>query len=150
MQQAIPPERGFQKLLRSRSLRCTSERQAVLRTALTMPSHFEAEDLLDRLRRAPRRVSRGTVYRTLKLLVECGLIREVAFVDRHAHYECVPGRSHHDHLICTGCGKVIEFSRLSLERQLREVCTERGFVERAHTIEVTGLCLRCARGGGKA
>lgn len=138
-------ERAFGRLMRSRKLRRTAARLTVLREALAMHGHFEAEDLLVRLRQRGRRVSRGTIYRTLKLLVECGLLREVAFVDRHTHYEFVLGHRHHEHLICVGCGRVIEFSNRPLERKLGEVCRSRRFIPLQHKLEVTGYCEECAR-----
>ena len=137
-------ELAFRGLLKAHKLKFTAEREAVLREALSMRGHYEADDLLVKMRQSGRRVSRGTIYRTLKLLVECGLLREVAFVERHAHYECVNTHRHHEHLICLGCGRVIEFSRKPLEEQLKDVCRGQRFQEREHKIEVTGYCERCS------
>ncbi|MDD5555974.1 MAG: transcriptional repressor [bacterium] len=144
----MEPDRDLlRRLLKGRNRRCTAARRAVLRGALSMPGHFEADDLLARMRRTGRRVSRGTVYRTLKLLVECGALRQVAFTDRHAHYERALGQPRHAHLICLSCGRVIEFSGASLERELGGACRAHRFRPLSRTVEVTGYCARCAGAG---
>jgi len=141
------PARLFGRLLDAKGLRLTSQREMILSQALAMEGHFEAEDLHDRLRKKSGRVSKASVYRTLPLLVEAGLLREVEFVDRHAHYERVRSKDPHEHLVCTGCGKVIEFRRPSVERALEEVARRHGFEKKSHKVEITGLCGDCQRGG---
>ena len=111
-----------------------------------MKGHFEAEDLHYELRKKKEhRVSKASVYRTLPLLVEAGLLREVEFVDRHAHYEQISPADRHEHLVCTECGKVVEFRRPSVERTLRQVARDYGFDHESHKIEITGLCEECRR-----
>ncbi len=136
-------EDRFRKFLRSRGLKCTPERQIVLEEVFTSHDHFEAEDLLFRIRRHNRRVSKGTIYRTLELLVESGLVRKVAFVDKHTHYEYVYGHGHHEHLICLGCGQVIEFYQELLESSLAQVCKQNNFSSKSHKVEVLGYCQQC-------
>jgi len=101
----------FNRYLDKQGLKSTTERQLILDEVLALEDHFEAEDLLIRLRQRGARISKGTIYRTLNLLVESGLVRQVAFVDKHAHYEHVYGHEHHEHLICLSCGKIINFCR---------------------------------------
>jgi len=87
----------FGAYLRSRGLSFTAEREAVLRQILAGGSHFQADELYLRLAGGKGRpVSRATVYRTLSLLVDCGLVRKVAFVDRHSHYEHLFGHDHQE------------------------------------------------------
>jgi len=133
----------FKKYLRAQGLKYTPERQLVMQEAVSTPDHFEAEDLLLRIRNSGQRVSKGTIYRTLSLLVESGLVRQVVFTDKHTHYEHVYGHKHHEHLICTHCGKVIDFYRQGLEESLAEVCAAYGFSMKSHKIEVVGYCKKC-------
>jgi Fur family ferric uptake transcriptional regulator len=135
----------FRNFLRSKGLKFTPERQIVLEEVFAIHDHFEAEDLLLRIRRHDRRVSKGTIYRTLNLLVESGLVRKVAFVDKHTHYEHVYGHGHHEHLICLSCGRVIEFYRELLEDSLAQVCKENNFSSKSHKVEVVGYCQQCNR-----
>ena len=137
---------AFGEFLGQKGLRLTSQRELILRQALAMKGHFEAEALHYELRKKKgHRVSKASVYRTLPLLVEAGLLREVEFVDRHAHYEQLSPAHQHEHLVCTECGKVIEFRRPSVERTLRQVAREHGFEDESHKIEITGLCKECRR-----
>ncbi len=133
----------FKTFLYSRGLKFTPERRFVLEEAFIIHDHFEAEDLLLSIRRHNRRVSRGTVYRTLDLLVESGLVRKVAFIDKHTHYEHVYGHDHHEHLICLECGRVIEFYREELENSLQDVCRKNNFNIKSHKMEVLGYCKDC-------
>ena len=132
----------FASYLRKKGLTFTPERQAVLEQILAGGRHFQADELYIRLAgRKNRSVSRATVYRTLGLLSECGLIRKVAFVDRHSHYEHFFG---HEHLICKKCGRIIEFQNQSLSRALARVCKAKKFRLVSHKIEVVGLCSKCS------
>jgi Fur family ferric uptake transcriptional regulator len=113
-----------------------------------MKGHFEAEDLHGQLRRQKSaRVSKASVYRTLPLLVEAGLLREVEFVDRHAHYETATGETEHSHLICTSCRRVIEFSSDAVSKGLRDIVRKHSFEERSRKVEITGRCRQCRRRG---
>ncbi len=135
-------EQTFTAYLRSRGLTLTPERQAVLRQVFAGASHFQADELYLRLARdKARAVSRATVFRTLRLLCECGLLRKVAFVDRHSHYEHLFG---HAHLICSKCGKIIEFRDQSVSRALEKVCKAKKFRPVSRKVEVVGLCAKCS------
>ncbi|MHB1000922.1 MAG: Fur family transcriptional regulator [Armatimonadota bacterium] len=105
--------------------------------------HFEADDIVIGLRHSGNRVSRASVYRTLPLLVECGLLRDVYSAEKHCHYEHVFGHEHHDHLICSGCGSTIEFSNSEIEAMQDRICKEYGFFPVRHKLEITGLCKEC-------
>ena len=129
--------------LRAKGLKFTPERRLVLREVFSIHRHFEVDDLFVRMRRRDRRISRSTIYRTLKLLVECGLLREVLFGERHSHYEHVLGHKHHDHLLCLRCGRVIEFSNDSIESLQERVCQEHQFRALGHRLQITGYCWKC-------
>ena len=142
-QQGANKRQVFAAYLAGRGLSNTPERQAVLQHILTSGSHFQADELYLKLaRNKSRPVSRATVYRTLSLLTDCGLIRKVAFIDRHSHYEHLFG---HEHLICRKCRRIFEFQDRSLSEALNQVCKDKGFARLSHKIEVVGLCEKCSR-----
>ncbi|MEW6230397.1 MAG: Fur family transcriptional regulator, partial [Bacillota bacterium] len=95
------------------------------------------------LRDRGRRVSRASVYRTLPLLVKSGLLRDVHSSEKHSHYEHIFGHRHHDHLICTKCGRTIEFNSPMIEKLQTEICNQHGFWATGHKLEITGLCDAC-------
>ena len=99
----------FSEFLQQQGLKLTSEREALVREIFSIHYHFEADELLFKMKQNNVKISRATVYRTLELLVKSGLVRRVHLGEDHYHYEHVSGNSHHDHLICTACGMVIEF-----------------------------------------
>lgn len=109
-----------------------------------MKGHFEPEELLLRLRKKGLTVSRASIYRTLPLLVESGVIEEAIYKDRKTRYERCTEKEHHDHLICTSCGSIIEFVSRPIEALQEEVCRRHGFHAYSHTLEIRGLCQECA------
>lgn len=135
----------FKDLLKEKGLKWTPERRAIYDQVCTMSSHFDADELLFRLRQHKSRISKGSVYRTIKLLEQTGIIRPVVFTERHTHYERVLDRKHHSHLICLKCGRIIEFFKPKLAEGLSEVYKEYSFREIGHKIETTGLCKRCQK-----
>ena len=142
----------FGRFLAGKSLRYTAERRAVVDAVFEKHRHFEADDLLLWARaKAGARVSRATIYRTLELLVNSGLVRQMTFGDKTTHhYEQVLGIPHHDHLICLACGRVQEVFSADLEREQEALCARHGFEVHHHNLEVFGLCRRCRAAGASA
>jgi len=137
---------AFREFLKGKGLRLTSEREAILREVFaTKGEHFEPEELHIALRQKEADVSRASVYRTIPLLIEAGIIEEVERVDKHAHYELIHGREHHDHMLCLGCGDVIEFLSPEMEELQDRLCDEHGFTGETHTLEIKGYCRKCAK-----
>jgi len=139
----------FKNYLSRRGLRFTPQRRAVLEEVFSIHEHFDAEDLYNRLRNNGSGVSRATVYRTLKHLEECKLVREVLRCQGRAHYEHILGHAHHDHLVCVKCGKVIEFSEPAIEAQQRKICKRHGFKPLEHRLGIQGICEECQKKEGK-
>ena len=137
------PLAHFQQYLRRRNLRLTPERRIVLETIMKREGHFDAEELLQFLRRRNKRVSRATLYRTLDHLRGAGLVWMHRFGTGTALYESVHGREHHDHMVCTKCRSVIEFVNEEIENLQREVCRTHGFRPTSHVMQIFGLCRAC-------
>ncbi len=138
------PVEQFEKFLRHHGRNVTETRRKILRAVLSRRGHFDATDIWESLRH--ERVSIATVYRTLELLEEAGLVRKVRLGKAHAHYENVLAREDHGHLVCRSCGRVIEFElgriRASLERA---AAREEFALEKVH-VQGIGLCPECSRG----
>lgn len=136
---------SFAKYLEAKKLKFTKERKAVLQEILHHRGHLEAEDLLYSLRRKKKSSSRATVYRTLELLVDSGIVRKVDLGHGHSHYELVLDHPHHEHMICLGCGKVIEFSDKTIERSIKKLCEKREFEHTSHRFQIFGYCDECRK-----
>jgi Fur family ferric uptake transcriptional regulator len=134
---------AFKKYLKSKELKFTKERETILDEILSHKGHFDLEEIYLGLRDKGSKVSRASIYRTVPLLVESGILEEVQRTDKHAHYELTYGSSHHDHMLCTECGKVIEFYSPSIEKLQDSLCRSRGFKGTSHTLEIRGVCKEC-------
>lgn len=133
----------LREFLASRGLRMTRERAAILETVLATHDHFDVENLHLQLRSQARPVSRATIYRTLNLLVQTGLVDRARFGTDAFLYEQMHGREHHDHMVCNGCGQVIEFVSSEIERLQDAACDEHDFLPQSHRLTIFGLCSAC-------
>lgn len=131
--------------LQAKGLRRTGARRKILETVFEGAGHFTAEDLLDRMRSNELRVSRASVYRTLSLLVDGGWVETREFKRGQLMYECMLGHRHHDHLICNGCGRIVEFENEDIERLQVETAARHGFSLESHSLRLFGRCSVCAR-----
>ena len=138
-------EEVFEKHIVHQNLKLTQERRAILRAFLEAERHVTAEELHHHVKRINRSIGIATVYRTLNLLCECGLAEQHQFGDAHTRYEPVYNVNHHDHLICTGCGKIIEFENERIEVLQEEVARKNSFRVFKHKLEMYGRCWDCAK-----
>lgn len=140
----MDPVALFKDFLRRKGLRPTGPRLDVARSIFqTRDEHLSAEDLLDRLRLQGHDLSKATVYRTLALLTESGLLQSWDFGDGRRSYDPVVNRGQHDHLVCLQCRAVVEFSRPDLDESLQAVAREHGFQVLSRSLQIFGLCSRC-------
>src|SRR6185436_3454748 len=102
--------------------------------------HLDIEQIRSRAGAAGESVSYATVYRTMRLLVDAGVIKERHFEDGSARYEYVKEGEHHDHLICTRCGQVVEFYDETIEARQEMVARRHGYRTTGHKHEIYGLC----------
>lgn len=137
----------FEKYLAKKALRLTPQRRLILDYFLHAEWHLSAEELFQRIRQIDPRLGYSTVYRTLKLLCDCHLARELPLGDERSHFEPMYKVHHHDHLICSGCGKIIEFFSKDIEDVQQKVCAEHRFLLTNHTHEIYGYCEECQKSG---
>ena len=141
-------ERGLQQLrsvTHEKGLKNSAVREAVARAALLRTGHFSVEDLAADLKQSgPKKPHSATVYRVLPILVEAGLVQETLVTrGEGTFYERAFEREHHDHLICTSCGTVVEFHSEEIEALQSELAVAFGFRLTAHVHELLGLCTDC-------
>lgn len=135
------PLEGLREYIAKNNLKTSRQRELIAEVFFQAGGHLRVEDLLERVREQDDRVGQATVYRTMKLLAKAGLAEPHQFGDGHTRYEPVEKNDeHHDHLICTECGRIIEFLDPRIERLQTEVAQEHGFVVTDHKMELYGLC----------
>jgi Fur family ferric uptake transcriptional regulator len=132
------------ELLSEAGLRSTSQRQSILDIIRHGQGHLDADEVYRRARKKQPRLSLSTVYRTLQTLKELGLVEEVHLDEAHHHYEIKASNEHH-HLICLGCGKVVEFECPTSIQMKEEVGKEKGFEIVNTEVRMTGYCPECRR-----
>ena len=146
----LSPSERFRKFLQDGQYRITPERFEVLDAVLAWDDHFDADNLFIYLKSKGSKVSRATVYKTLNLLHECGLVSRYRFSLGHAQYEKTTGRPSHDHMVCTKCGKIIEFENSEVERVQAQSAAQYGFTPQYHSLQIFGVCAECTASGNTA
>ena len=144
---AVSPRDRFREYLSTQNKRLTRERDIVVEEVFATHEHFDPEQLVAVMtaRTDGRRVSRSTVYRTLKELERAGLLRKVARANDRDVFEHDYGYPQHDHLICGECGSLIEFPAEDVSKVVSRVATAHGFRHTGHRLEVYGVCDACCR-----
>jgi Fur family ferric uptake transcriptional regulator len=135
----------FRKFLKSKDLKITRQREILLRRIFEREVHFSAEDLEDRVKGDG--ISKATIYRTLQLLTECGLIEEVSLQDNRRMYEHTYGHEPHDHIVCVDCQKVFEFDGEALAKLEADIAHRLGFVPAGHRLRIEASCEALRRTG---
>lgn len=138
-------ERIFEEALAKKNLKHSRQRKEILGIFLSTDKHLNAEELYRMVKRRHPSLGFATVYRTLKLLCDCGLSRELRFEDGTTRYEHLYGHRHHDHLICTKCGKFVEVVDSDIERLQEKLFKEHGFYPQRHRMELYGICSSCKK-----
>lgn len=140
---------AFFEFARRKKLRMTAQRQAIIDAAFDTDQHFTAEELIVWARRRDKSVSRATVYRTLPLLTESGMVREMDFGQDYKYYDPNYGENpNHNHIICQDCGKIIEFESKRISQMVKEVSKELGFTVKSHRVQLVAACDQFQKAGG--
>jgi Fur family ferric uptake transcriptional regulator len=141
-------ETAKQKLedyLRREGHRVTPERFEVLDAVMAASGHFDADELFLNLKKSGSKVSRATVYNTLDILETCELVFKTRLKDHGSRYEKAFGRTHHDHLVCVQCGKIVEFTDDNIERSQEAVAKKFKFKLVSHSHQIFGVCPDCKK-----
>jgi Fur family ferric uptake transcriptional regulator len=136
----------FKTLLKSNTLKFTKQRELILKFLYENEGHFTPEDIYMLIKKSYPDVNIGiaTVYRTLTLLENEGIASSISFGAQGKKYE-FGMRKHHDHLICTGCGEIIEFFDETIEERQEEIAKKFNFKMQDHTMKIIGLCEKCQK-----
>src|SRR6202021_1293315 len=131
----IGAKEKFMHFLAHKNLRITSQRQAIVDTVFSTDQHFTAEQLLEWSRQRDKSVSRATVYRTLPLLTESGLVREMDFGKDYKFYDPnYAEHPNHNHIICNDCEKIVEFESDKIDKLENEISHKLGFAVKAQRL----------------
>jgi Fur family transcriptional regulator, ferric uptake regulator len=139
-----PVVEKFREYLEIRGEKLTRPRRDLVEHIFDSHKHFDADELVRDLEDAGVKVSRASVYRTLPMLVEAGLLRELRLTNRTA-FEHAYGYPSHDHLHCTECNAIIEFANEEIRRLREEIALQHGFRPDNHKFIITGTCSECAK-----
>jgi Fur family ferric uptake transcriptional regulator len=135
------PKQRFLDFLAGKNLRLTAQRRTIIDTAFSTSQHFTAEQLLSWSRRQDKSISRATVYRTLPLLTDSGLVREMDFGKDYKFYDPnYAEHPHHNHIICEDCNKIVEFESEKLKRLENEISRRLGFSIKSHRVQISARC----------
>jgi len=138
----------FKSLMAGEGLKATKQREEILNIFLKSPGHRNLSQIYAQVAKANPKIGYATVYRTLKLLTRLGLAAQRKFADGETRYERTSEGSHHDHLICLDCGKIIEFEDDALETLQNGIARHYRFKIFHHRMELYGQCLDCGQKKG--
>jgi len=133
----------FERFTDEKGLRRTSQRRRIVEVFLATERHLSSQELSEIVRKKHVTIGFATVARTLKLMTEAGLCREVEFGDGIKRYEHNYGHQHHDHLICLECRRFVEIYSPALERLQADLVNHHGFEAKFHRLEIFGICEKC-------
>lgn len=137
----VAAKQKFVDFLEKKNLRLTSQRVAIIDTVFSTDQHFTAEQLLEWSRHRDKSVSRATVYRTLPLLTESGLVREMDFGKDYKFYDPnYADHPNHNHIICQDCDKIVEFESDKIAKLEDEISHKLGFSIKTQRLQITGNC----------
>ena len=134
----------FSDFLQTNGLKLTSERLTIFNEAMATVGHFEADDLLVILKQRGRKTSRATIYRTLEILAQAGILRKLCLEGAAIQFEKAADSPHHDHLICRKCGTRFEFYHSEMETLQDDLSKQYNFTITDYSLQVYGLCANCA------
>lgn len=135
----------FRRYLRSRNLKYTPERADVLDAIIEQDDIFEVDHLLMAMRGRGHRVSKATIYRTVKLLQDAGIITQALFDSKQAHYQLIYGKASRDYMVCMKTGEYVEFSDRDLVELRNRICRRNGWEPVAHRFQIYAISPRGQR-----
>ncbi len=145
MKPGVDRQALLRQLIKERGLKSTRQRGLIVEIFFDMEGHHSVEEVWARVREADPKVSVATVYRTMKLLAQSGYAAARNFGDGQTRYEASLDKHHHDHLICTRCGTIVEFENDRIEQMQEAVAKRHAFRVTSHKLELYGLCRDCQK-----
>ncbi|MEA2064136.1 MAG: Fur family transcriptional regulator [Gemmatimonadota bacterium] len=139
----------FLKFLRENGFLVTRQRRRIAEVIFSSKGHLSVEDIQDLLRKRKISASIASIYRTLDVMVQSGLVVQHRFGKRFKRFEAARMDNHHDHLVCIHCNKVFEFRNDTIEKLQVQVAAEHGFEITSHKLEIYGYCSKCKADGAK-
>ncbi len=133
----------FKTLLEKKGLKFTHERKFIFEEVARLGSHFDADSLYERFKKKDSLISRDTVYRTIPLLLESGVIQKSVGEGKREFFETTGAKGHHDHIVCVGCQKIIEFKCQEIENLQEKICSQHDFKMIFHDHRLFGYCKNC-------
>ncbi|MDR2826322.1 MAG: transcriptional repressor [Deltaproteobacteria bacterium] len=140
---SIKPEDALTAYLAKKSMKLTKQRHLIVKEFFQVDEHMSAEDLYQRVRIIDPSIGQATVYRTLNLLREAGLARELRFSNDITIFEPLADATHHDHLVCEACGKTIAVLDEIIEQLQDRLAEKHGFTLTSHRMYLYGICPEC-------
>ncbi len=133
-----------QKMLK-KGLKSTPQRDEIARWIFQVHSHFTVDDLIAGFHEEGKRISSATAYRVIQMMLDLGLLIEHDFGKGYKHFEHVPGHHDHDHIICSQCGKIVEFTDERLNAIREHIEKENDFIVENHVLNFYGICSDCRK-----
>jgi Fur family transcriptional regulator, ferric uptake regulator len=138
----------FRTFLREHNLPVTQQRLAIASVVFASDRHLSVDDVAKEIAADGENAGTATIYRTLDLLVKSGLVVERDFGEGFRRFETTRGIPHHEHLLCTVCGRVDEFRDERLERMTTIIAESHSYSRQRHRLVIYGVCAECQRSGG--
>jgi len=133
----------FRQCLKEKGLLYSRQREQILKTFMKARSHLTVDDLYNAIRKKNHRIGLATVYRTMRVICDCGLAMEVDFGDGIRRFEHKYRHQHHHHLVCIKCGRVIEVTSGRIESLQKKLAKQHNFAPTRDTMKIFGLCSKC-------
>lgn len=130
--------------IKGSGLRISSRRNVLLSIMEREKRHFTVDELYDITKKTNAGIGIATIYRTVRLFCEAGIVREIHLADNVTRYEVINDNSHHDHLICVKCGTFIEISSRIIENEQLKIARNNGFELKDHSLVLYGVCKKCS------
>jgi Fur family ferric uptake transcriptional regulator len=135
----------FIDYLKEHNFKWSRQRDHIVDIFLSAKGHVTADELYYLVTKKYPQIGYATVYRTLKLLSKCGLASSARFGNKFAQFESTQKRRHHDHIICTECGRIVEFESAKIEKLQDSVARHHGFTVTHHKMVLYGMCPSCTK-----
>lgn len=137
----MEPLNRLESYLNDHGLKMTEQRKVILEALVSLNHHVSLDELHAVVQNVKSGVGVATIYRTMRLFVDAEIVTEHRFDDGKSRYELAHEGDHHDHLICTRCGLIIEFEDDIIEDQQRLIASKHGIQIETHKMELYGRCI---------